>query len=95
MTFTVTLWRFTYSLQAWEPVATRTVGTVRAGELLADSWLEPHRITTTRDCYHRDTAHAAFVTIDPARAEKRYARECHRVEAKADIVPSVGELGYW
>jgi hypothetical protein len=82
-----------YTANRYEPshdlTDTRVVGTVRAAELCAEALLAPHRVHTTRDCYHRDVGRAAYVTVTDRDGIIR-----HMADAPVTIVPSVGELGY-
>lgn len=68
----------------------RSVGSVRAGELLGESLLRSLPCVTTNANYHRDTARASWVAIFAPNERRPVAT----VDAPVHVWPSVGELGW-
>lgn len=86
-----------YVRDAYEPCFmvrdSRVFGSERAAELWAKSLLET--TVTTRGCYHRDVARAPYVRIGTVDSNGYDEQLIRYIEPKVELVPSVGELGYW
>ncbi len=73
----------------FELVAEKRFGTEFAARIWANRQLKDCTVVTTRDNYHRDMGRAASVSI------YRGEEYIETVLPDYELVPSVGELGYW
>lgn len=78
---------------AWSPMLIGSFRShVRAERCVRNSLTKRYRVITTRGCYHRDVARANYGEV---RNAKRPELCGETINAPVEIVPSVGELGYW
>jgi hypothetical protein len=101
--YQVTYWKRDPDQRCHLATDRRTVGTLKAARLFAADRLEP--LQTTRALWHDILGRADHVSIYDMRGVARDKRDARpdeggpvyvdTISPEVDLVPSVGELGYW
>lgn len=90
----VALYEFNTKTGSHDPVQIRYVGSMRAGELLAESLLKTRPVVTTRYCYHRDVRRGAWCMLTEGPGFETHGHKTRTIDAPVIEVPSVGDLGW-